>query len=51
MSDENVEWVFETTLAGPDWFNDAELARVVCASGDLESRDSRYPSSANKGIK
>ena len=44
-------WVTEAQLGGPTMLNDEAAAKILCESGELESRDSRYASLAKHGYK
>ena len=44
-------WLLETQLASPAWFNSDTLAHLLCESGELESRPSKYEVFAKKGLK
>ena len=44
------EWILESTLAGPDWLNSAELAKILVDSKELPEQASKYKCFADKGI-
>ena len=45
------QWLHESEIGGPRFLNDPEAARILCESGELESRPSEYESLAKVGKK
>ena len=43
-------WLTQDMLAGPTWLNSAEHAKLLCNSGDLDSRKHSLPSLAAAGV-
>ena len=40
----------ESQLAGPQWLNSAELAKALCESGELDSRENEFKCFRDKGL-
>ena len=45
------QWLLETQIASPQWLNSPELAKMLCASGELEEQPSQYKVFADMGLK
>ena len=47
---DNEQWLMQSQIAGPKFLNSAELAEILCDSGELDSRPNEYKCFRDKNI-